>query len=367
MINSIIASFTISINNERVGYFKGGRGLRQGDPISPYIFTLVMEVFTLILQNHISKDAKCKDLKISHLCFADDLLVLCHGDLNSVKVVKRALDMFSSISGLNPNIGKSTFFSNVKDQVKNDILDILPFKIGSLSVSYLGVPLITKHLTYTDCKGLIDKVKIKVNGWKNKLLSFSRRLQLISSILSSMQVYWASVFILPKSVVKDRKNYMDRPCGKAKVAWKQVCKPKDEGGLGIKDLSSWNEVLMSKHLWNVASMKESLWVKCINVIRLKGKSIWDIEYHKISSHGWWGPVPLINSIPKEAICQVGLDPNSKIKDMISASQWIWPSERSNSFCNKLPIIVPSLNDEAKDLFLWETNDGKCYNFSTSRA
>ncbi|GJW90666.1 RNA-directed DNA polymerase, eukaryota, reverse transcriptase zinc-binding domain protein [Tanacetum coccineum] len=159
-------TFTISIHNERSGYFKGGRGLRQGDPISPYIFTLVMEVFTLILQSQFSKDAKlkyhwgCKDLKISHLCFADDLLVLYHGDLNFVKVVKRALDLFSSISGLNQNFGKN-------------------------------------------CKGLIDKVKIKVNDWKNKLLSYVGRLQLIASILSSMQVYWASVFILPKYVVKD--------------------------------------------------------------------------------------------------------------------------------------------------------------------
>ncbi|GJZ72635.1 RNA-directed DNA polymerase, eukaryota, reverse transcriptase zinc-binding domain protein, partial [Tanacetum coccineum] len=54
------AAFTISINNERVGYFKGGRGLRQRDPISHYIFTLVMEVFTLILQKQISEDAKFK-------------------------------------------------------------------------------------------------------------------------------------------------------------------------------------------------------------------------------------------------------------------------------------------------------------------
>ncbi|GJV32920.1 RNA-directed DNA polymerase, eukaryota, reverse transcriptase zinc-binding domain protein [Tanacetum coccineum] len=151
---------------------RGRRGLRQGDPISPYIFTLVMEVFTLILQKQISEDVKfkyhwgCKDLQISHLCFVDDLLVLCHGDLNSVKVVKRALDMFSSVSGLNPNIGKSiVFFGNVKEQDKQDILSILPLKIGSLPVSYLGVPLITKHLTFTDYKVLIDKVKIKVNDW----------------------------------------------------------------------------------------------------------------------------------------------------------------------------------------------------------
>ncbi|GKD63582.1 RNA-directed DNA polymerase, eukaryota, reverse transcriptase zinc-binding domain protein [Tanacetum coccineum] len=219
MVCVITAAFTINVNGVRAGYFKGGRGLRQGDPISPYIFTLAMEVFTLILQKHISEDVKfkyhwgCKDLQISHLCFADDLLVLCHGDLNSVKVVKRALDMFSSVSGLNPNIGKSiVLFGNVIEQDKQEILSILPFKIGSLPVSYLGGELLK---------------------------------------------------------------------GKAKVAWKQVCKPKDEGGLGIKNLSLWNEVLMAKH--------------------------------------------------------------------------------------NLPNFVPKLIEGSKYSYLWETNDGKCKNFSTNKA
>ncbi|GJU28308.1 putative reverse transcriptase, RNA-dependent DNA polymerase [Tanacetum coccineum] len=129
----------------------------------------------------------------------DDLLVLCYGNLHSVKVIKKAMETFCSISGLNPNIGKSiVFFGNVQDNVKQEILSIPPFKVGSLPVTYLGVPLITKQLSFTDCKCLIDIVKAKVNNWMNKMLSYDGRLQLIASILSSMQVYFASVFILPK-------------------------------------------------------------------------------------------------------------------------------------------------------------------------
>ncbi|GJV71495.1 RNA-directed DNA polymerase, eukaryota, reverse transcriptase zinc-binding domain protein [Tanacetum coccineum] len=342
-------AFTINVNNERCGYFKGGRGLRQWDPISPYIFTLVMEVFTLILQKHIREDGKfryhwgCKELETSHLYFIDDLLVLCHGDVNSVKVIKRALDLFSSISGLNLNI------------------------VGSLPVSYLGVPLITKHINFNDCKSLIDKVKLKVGDWKNRMLSYAGRLQLISSILSSMQVYWASVFILPKSVIKDINKLLkgflwchgELSKGKAKVAWKSVCRPKNEGGLGIKDLGQWNEILMAKHLWNIASMKESLWVKWINVIRLKGDSIWEVE--------WWGPEPLSKSIPNDSILQGGLDLKSKVKDMICNGQWDWPQDWHRTLSHIVSIPVPNITQGSKDVVLWETSVSQCTKFSINKA
>ncbi|GKE53059.1 RNA-directed DNA polymerase, eukaryota, reverse transcriptase zinc-binding domain protein [Tanacetum coccineum] len=87
-------AFTIRVNGERHGYFRSGRGLRQGDPISPYLFTIVMEVFSLILSrnveaNNLFKFQKgCNDMKLTHLSFVDDLLVISHGDVNSIKVIK---------------------------------------------------------------------------------------------------------------------------------------------------------------------------------------------------------------------------------------------------------------------------------------
>nr|GEW88281.1 hypothetical protein [Tanacetum cinerariifolium] len=288
------ASFTININNERFGYFKGGRGLRHGDPISPYIFTLVMQVFSLVLVQQIKDDGKfkyhwgCKDQKISHLCFADDLLVLCYGDLKSMQVIKRAMETFSSISGLHPNIGKSTiFFGNVQDHVKPAILSILPFKAGSLSVLYLRVPLITKQLSFTDYKCLIDRVKTK-----------------------------ASVFILSKIVIKYIDKILkgilwcqgDLSKGKAKIAWKQVCKTKEEGGLGIKDLNLWNEWL-EKHL---RAKRQHIICKVRD-----GSSIF-LWHDK-----WWGPEPISKLMSMDVVIKEDLDSNVKIKDMIAVDKWRW--------------------------------------------
>ncbi|GKC05979.1 RNA-directed DNA polymerase, eukaryota, reverse transcriptase zinc-binding domain protein [Tanacetum coccineum] len=130
------ALFTIFINGESHGYFKSGRGLRQGDPISPYLFTFVMEVCSLkvarkVALNHAFKYHKdCKELKSTHLSFSNDLLVMSHGD-------------------------------------KQRILEVLPFQTSRLPVKYLGIPLLSKN-RISDCKVLVDKVRNKGKGSKGK-------------------------------------------------------------------------------------------------------------------------------------------------------------------------------------------------------
>ncbi|GJY15597.1 putative nucleotidyltransferase, ribonuclease H [Tanacetum coccineum] len=165
-LNATIVSLTPKINTPLLG----GRGLRQGDPMSPYLFTLVMEVFTLIMERNVRNTAefnyhfRCKNLKITHICFADDLMVFCHGDPCYVKVVKDSIDEFGKCSGLLTNFSKSTvFFGSMNEDEQQILLSILPFRKGNLLMKYLGVPLIYKRLGIKDCKGLIDK------GWKNLL------------------------------------------------------------------------------------------------------------------------------------------------------------------------------------------------------
>ncbi|GKB23009.1 hypothetical protein Tco_0862410 [Tanacetum coccineum] len=153
---------------------------------------------------------------------------------------------FSRCSGLKPSLEKSlVFFSNVPAQVKVAILKILPFYVGTLPIKYLGVPFISSRLHKHHCALLIDKVKIRLSNWKNKAFSFARMLQLINSVVSSLQVYWSSVFILPKSVTNDIEKLMrgfiwahgDSIKGKAKVKWKDVCSLKVQGGLAGLSLS----------------------------------------------------------------------------------------------------------------------------------
>lgn len=104
------------------------------------------------------------------------------------------------------------------------------FQTGTFPITYLGVPLLSNRLYINDCKVLVDKVRKKVQDWKHKCLSFRGRLQLISFLLNSMQIYWASMFILPGQIFKDIERVVkgslwcngELTNGRAKVKWKDA-------------------------------------------------------------------------------------------------------------------------------------------------
>jgi hypothetical protein len=116
--------FSVCINGTMVGYFEGKRGLRQGDPLSPYLFVIAMEVFSKIMVDYTGENSgfkfhpKCASLKLTHLCFADDLLIFSEASLISTKIIKSALLEFESLSGLKSNPTKSSFFcSGISERI----------------------------------------------------------------------------------------------------------------------------------------------------------------------------------------------------------------------------------------------------------
>ncbi|GKD05155.1 hypothetical protein Tco_1180129, partial [Tanacetum coccineum] len=117
------------------------KSISARDPLSPYLFTLVMEVLTLMLQRKVQQTDQftyhryCSKMELVNLCFADDLFLFAYGDVGSTSIIKEALDEFKNASGLVPSLPKSTaYFCNVLNHVKLSILQILPFEEGKLPV-----------------------------------------------------------------------------------------------------------------------------------------------------------------------------------------------------------------------------------------
>ncbi|GJR73274.1 RNA-directed DNA polymerase, eukaryota, reverse transcriptase zinc-binding domain protein [Tanacetum coccineum] len=220
-----------------------------------------------------------------------------------------------------------------------------------------------------------------------------------------MQNYWASIFLLSKQVIyeinKILKGFLwcqgELTRGKAKVSWKNVCKPKDQGGLGIKDLGVWNEVLMTKHLWNVAVKNDTLWVKWIYKERLKGKSVWEVNCDSNCTMGWKSILSLRDKIRKHIIWKIGngksinvwqdnwcsvsplsdfigtrdiydarLSLNCTVNDIINNGEWKWLEEWINDFAEIDQIQVLILDENVEDMAVWRSNNGieKSFKIST---
>lgn len=152
---------SLKINGSLEGFFKAQSGLRQGDPMSPYLFVIAMEVLTACLaKTTASPDFKhhwqTKKLSITHITFADDVLLFCYGNEPSINLLMEGVRTFSSISGLQPNQSKSScFFSSMKESVIQHTLEMTGFQRGCLPIKYLGLPLLSTQLYKRDCNALI--------------------------------------------------------------------------------------------------------------------------------------------------------------------------------------------------------------------
>ncbi|GKC12197.1 hypothetical protein Tco_1008979 [Tanacetum coccineum] len=235
-------------------------------------------------------------MKLTHLCFVDDLLILCNGDKESLGVIKKVLNEFSSVSGSIPNLIKSSiFFGSINEGLKRELLKIIPFNLGSLPMIYLGVPLIAKKLSVKDCKCLVDNVEKRINCWRNKQLSYADRIQLIVVVLCSMYQYWASLYILPLAVVKD----LDK--------------------------------LFKRFLWiSSDSAKGKARVKWVNTVKLKGKRFWELDPDAIDSSGWKSMLEIKDKVKPFVIYNIRDDRNG-----LSKSTLEWRSNDLQSIVEKL--------------------------------
>lgn len=117
-------SFSVALNGSLVGYFQSGKDLRQGDPLSPFLFVLGMEVLSRILLDKVQESMifkyhpKCKELQLTHLCFTDDL-IFTSADADSVRVIQTRLGEFSRLAGLCANSLKSEIFFGLKTMLKS--------------------------------------------------------------------------------------------------------------------------------------------------------------------------------------------------------------------------------------------------------
>ena len=223
---------------------------------------------------------KCKEMKINHLFFADDVLLFSHGDLNSINHLMTSLSKFKVLSGLTTSLQKSTYFlSCCPPQVKTWFDHHYGIPLGTLPVKFLGVPLIYSKLTINDCRPLIESITSRIESWTNHVLSTMGRIQLIKSVLCAIIGFWTKHFMLPAAVHRTIQSCLSNflwKSGAHKIAWSTACLPIEEGGLGFKDLIQWNKANMLFHLCRIVTKSNSIWSSWVNSYVLKRRKFWSI-------------------------------------------------------------------------------------------
>lgn len=135
-------------------------------------------------------------------------------------------------------------------------------------------------MTKNDYEPLLTKIKARFQSWTSKSLSFAGRLVLIKSVIASTTNFWCSAFCLPKACMDDIDSLYSvflwsgspNDSSKAKVAWKEVCKPLKEGGLGIRSIAEVTTVFSLKLIWRLFSESNSLWVDWVQQYILRNDS-----------------------------------------------------------------------------------------------
>ncbi|RVW40785.1 LINE-1 retrotransposable element ORF2 protein [Vitis vinifera] len=276
------ASFSILVNGVPAGYFSNSRGLRQGDPLSPYLFVLGMEVLSAMLRRAVDGGftSGCNiqgrggmEINVSHLLFADDTIIFCEARQDHITYLSWILVWFEAASGLRINLAKSEVIPVGKVEDIEMLAVELGCKVGTLPSVYLGLPLGAKHKAMAMWDGVEARMRRRLALWKRQYLSKGGRITLIKSTLASMPIYQLSLFRMPKLVVKRlEKLQRDFLWGGGSmerkihlINWAVVCTQKKSGGLGIRKIDLLNKALLGKWIWRFAIEEDFFWRKVVGV------------------------------------------------------------------------------------------------------
>eukprot|EP00253_Pinus_taeda_P026164 PITA_26164 len=321
-IHSMVSSpnFSILVNGTPSKTFNASRGIRQGDPLSPFLFILVAEGLGRFIKKE-RETNRIKGLKLwgnnlplTHQQFVDDIMLFGEPTVKEVRHLRRILDLFAEASGLEINRDKScVFIFNTVDQVKAHLIRLLGFKRGELPTKYLGNILDFTSKKMKNWQGVLDKLRNKVANWAFRALNIAGRIVLAKSVLQAIPIYPLSIMAAPLGVCtrirEVIKNFIWRGADQkekwALASWSQLTERKEKGGLGLRDPEILNRVLGVKLWWRWLRGGNDLWKtiwkekynmpdSAVEILRQretpKGSSIWDLAHLNrdlVEKHTFW--------------------------------------------------------------------------------
>ncbi|KAL9664909.1 hypothetical protein QQ045_020318 [Rhodiola kirilowii] len=314
-------SYQVRVNDNISSVIIPSRGLRQGDPISPYLFLFCTELLNAKLQLGISRKLIsgikiCKKAPVvSHLFFADDLIFFVKADVSEARNLKNILQQYKTVSGQMINFDKSEvcFSKNTPADMRVDICNVLRIPQVNSHSRYLGLPLVMGQRKTEAFRGILEK-----NVEKGERLE-----ELIS------QYWW------------DKKE--DRE-GVSWISKGVLQKNKCDGGLGFKDLYTFNDAMLMKIGWRMMKFPCLLMSQILAAKYCKGRSIFEDRMGGNPSPVWRGVMKSLRTL---------LD--SVLWDERGAT-FIWKHTSSGSFSVRSAYDIIKRNEDLSKPGFGEQSD-----------
>ncbi|GJX60750.1 RNA-directed DNA polymerase, eukaryota [Tanacetum coccineum] len=245
---------SILVNGSPSSEFKFHKGLKQGDPLSPFLFILVMESLHIsfnILNSGLYKSIRIDEsLTLSHLFYADYAVFIGKWDKANIMGIgtsQQEVDVAANVIGCN------TF---------------------SLPFNYLGVKVGSSSSRSNFWDEVIAKLSSRLSKWKIKMLSIGGRFTLNKVVLSSLPIYLMSIYKTPVGVLRKMESIRRRFFNGADInenkmsmiGWEKIMVSRKKGGLGISSFFAQNRALLFKWIWRFRSKDSSLWYRVIKAM-----------------------------------------------------------------------------------------------------
>ncbi|XP_074303811.1 uncharacterized protein LOC141638297 [Silene latifolia] len=268
-------TFLVLINGSPSEEFQTARGLRQGDPLSPYLFLLCAEVLSNLLRKA-AVNGSLHGIRvaphaptISHLLFADDSIFFAKANVEEADVINDILRQYEGASGQLVSLDKTTVsFSKGVDGGRRSLVVA---RLGVIEVEeharYLGLPTVIGRSKKVIMDIIRDKLCKKLQGWRGKILSRAGKEILIKAVANSLPTYVMSVFKIPSNFCNELRSIVSKfwwgheenKRGICWVSWSKLARPKGIGGLGFRDFRMFNLALLGKQGWRLITNSTSLW------------------------------------------------------------------------------------------------------------